>query len=143
MPASSVPEKSFATPIVAVGVDLIDLDRIERLLDAEGDRFLGRVFTPAERSYCLGKAKPVPSLAARFAAKEAVMKCLGTGWTDGVGFTQIEVTRDVRGAPGIELSGRAAAVAKERGIGGFRLSLSHGEHAAVAFAVAVEAPGRS
>lgn len=123
--------------IVAVGVDVVELRRIARLLDAEGERFLERVFTPAERGYCLAKLSPVPSLAARFAAKEAVMKCLGTGWGDGVGFRQIEVTRDARGAPGIALQGRAALLAEQGGIRGFRLSLSHGEDVAVAFAVAV------
>lgn len=126
--------------IVAVGVDLVELDRIERLLDADGERFLARVFTPAEQAYCFGKAKPVPSLAARFAAKEAVMKCLGTGWTQGVGFAQIEITRDAAGQPSVQLSGRAADAAALRHISGFRLSLSHGEHAAIAFAVAVGAP---
>jgi holo-[acyl-carrier protein] synthase len=136
MPAS-LPRMKNLPAIIAVGVDLVELDRIERLLDAEGDRFLSRVFTAQERAYCLGKAKPVPSLAARFAAKEAVMKCLGTGWTDGVGFAQIEVTRDAAGQPGVMLTGRAAEVARARAITSFRLSLSHGEHTAIAFAVAV------
>ncbi len=140
MPSLPAPEKSLPPVIVAVGVDLIELHRIERLLDAEGERFLARVFTPAERAYCLGKAMPVPSLAARFAAKEAVMKCLGTGWTQGVGFGQIEVTRDAAGQPGIALTGRAAEVAAARAITGFQVSLSHGEQSAVAFAVALGGP---
>ncbi|HLU38141.1 MAG TPA: holo-ACP synthase [Planctomycetota bacterium] len=139
MPGLPGREKSFASAIVAVGVDLVDLDRIERLLDAEGDRFLARVFTAAEREYCMARARPVPSLAARFAAKEAVMKCLGTGFGEGVGFAQIEVVRSPRGEPSVALHGRAAAVAAERGIAGFRLSLSHGDRQAIAFAVALAA----
>ncbi|MEZ5964874.1 MAG: holo-ACP synthase [Planctomycetota bacterium] len=132
-----MPEKNPAPAVIAVGVDLVELHRIERLLDAEGERFLRRVFTPAEQAYCMAKAKPVPSLAARFAAKEAVMKCLGTGWSEGVGFTQIEVTRDPKGCPEIQLAGRAAEVAQSRSIAAIRLSLSHGEATAIAFAVAV------
>lgn len=137
MPGLRVPEKSFAAVIVAIGVDLIDLHRIERLLEAEGERFLQRIFTPAERAYCMAKTNPVPSLAARFAAKEAVMKCLGTGWTEGVGFAQIEVTRDARGCPGITVQGRAQEVALARAIREFQLSLSHGEQTAIAFAIAI------
>lgn len=140
MPTPSVSEKSLAAVLVSVGVDLVEIDRIERLLDADRDRFLERVFTASERSYCMAKANPIPSLAARFAAKEAVMKCLGTGWSDGVGFTQIEVTRDARGQPGVALTGRARDVARERGISAFHLSLSHGERSAVAFATATGPP---
>ena len=122
--------------IVSTGVDLVDLARIERTLDEQGDRFLRRVFTPAETAYCQGLAQPVPSLGARFAAKEAVMKCLGTGWAQGVGWTQIEVERDEAGAPSVTLSGRAAEVAAERGIARIHLSLSHTDTAAIAMAVA-------
>lgn len=122
--------------IVAVGVDLIEVERVARLWAEGNERFLARVFTPTERAYCLARAHPAESLAARFAAKEAVMKCLRTGWTGGVGFGQIAVTVDESGAPGVELSGEAAAKAAAAGIRRFHLSLSHTTTAAIAFVVA-------
>ena len=114
----------------------MDLDRIQKLCDAQGERFLSRVFTPAEAAYCSEKAQPAASLGARFAAKEAVMKCLGTGWAEGVGFRQIEVVRTDRGAVGIRLTGRAAEVAADLGIARVHLSVSHTDSHAVAMAVA-------
>ena len=122
--------------IVATGIDLVDLARIARVLDAHRGRFLARVFTAAEAEYCQALQRPIPSLAARFAAKEAVMKCLGTGWGQGVTFTQIEVRRDDAGAPSVALGGRAAAIAHARGIARIHLSLSHTDTVAMAMAVA-------
>jgi holo-[acyl-carrier protein] synthase len=124
------------------GVDLVEVARVERALREHGERFLARVYTAGERAYCLAKARPGPSLAARFAAKEAVMKCLGTGWSDGVGFAQIEVVRDRRGAPSLVLHGRAAERARELGIRRWHLSLTHTEHGALAFAIAEGDIGR-
>jgi holo-[acyl-carrier protein] synthase len=122
--------------IVGVGIDTLELQRLERLWQRAGEHFLQRVYTAAERAYCLQQARPVPSLAARFCAKEAVMKCLGTGWTGGVGFRAIEVVRAASGAVAIALHGTAAAVARAQGIRRVHLSLSHNEHSAVAVAVA-------
>lgn len=122
--------------IVAVGVDQIEIARIQRLLTASPERFLQRVFTAAERDYCTRRQRPAESLAVRFAAKEAVMKCLGTGWAHGVGFRQIEVQRAPDGSVGVALHGAAAAVAAGRGIRVVHLSLSHTERCAIAFAVA-------
>ena len=122
--------------IVATGVDLVELSRVEELLSAQRDRFLARVYTPAEIDYCDRQARPTESYAARFAAKEAVMKCLGTGWADGVAFTDVEVVRVDGGAVGIRVTGRSAEVAAERGIARFHLSLSHTDQHAIAFAVA-------
>ncbi len=136
MPLRRAREKRKRAVIVAVGVDLIEVERIQRLWAEGGDRFLARVFTPQERAYCLARANPAESLAARFAAKEAVMKCLGTGWAAGVGFAQIDVTVDARGAPGVSLAGVAAELAAAAGIGRIHLSLTHTASAAVAFAVA-------
>ena len=136
MPLRRAPEKRKRAVIVAVGVDLVEVERVARLWAEGSERFLARVFTPAERAYCLARAHPAESLAARFAAKEAVMKCLGTGWTGGVGFGQIGVTLDASGAPRVELSGEAAARAAAAGITRFHLSLSHTATAAIAFVVA-------
>lgn len=122
--------------IVATGVDLVELPRIEKMLAEHGDRFLNRVLTAAEAEYCTSQARPATSLGARFAAKEAVMKCLGSGLTEGVAFRQIEVIRNDAGAVGIRLSGRAADLAQRLGIARVHVSLSHTAAHAVAMAVA-------
>jgi holo-[acyl-carrier protein] synthase len=122
--------------IVAIGSDLIDVARIEGLWRRRGDAFLARILAPAERDYCRGLAQPAPSLAARFAAKEAVMKCLGTGWAQGVGFRDIEVVRSDSGAVNVALHGVAAATADRLGIRRVHLTLSHERGLALAFAVA-------
>lgn len=122
--------------IVAIGVDVLEIARIARLLRTMGPRFLDRVYTPLEQGYCASLQAPAPSLAARFCAKEAVMKCLRTGWTRGVRFRDIEVCRDAHGAVAVRLHGQAAGVAAARGIRRIHLSLSHHGTHALAFAVA-------
>jgi len=122
--------------IVAVGVDSVAIARIHRLWQQGGERFLARVFTEHERDYCIGRANTAESLAARFCAKEAVMKCLGTGWGDGVGFLQIEVVRDGAGAVTLAVTGRAAAAARQRRIRTFHVSLTHTADTATAFVIA-------
>jgi len=122
--------------IVAVGVDVIAIARVQALLVRTGERFLQRVFTAAERDYCVRRGRPAESLAARFAAKEAVMKCLATGFGGGIGFRDIEVVRELSGAVSVRLHAGAAAVAAARGIRHLHLSLSHSEHQAVAFVIA-------
>jgi holo-[acyl-carrier protein] synthase len=122
--------------IASVGVDTIEIERVHALWQRTGERFLQRIFTAAERDYCLTRGRPAASLAARFAAKEAVMKCLGTGWGSGVEFRGIEVVRANSGEVHVVLHDGAAAVAHRRGIRRIHLSLSHNEHTAIAFAVA-------
>jgi holo-[acyl-carrier protein] synthase len=113
---------------LSVGVDIIEIDRVAATLARFGDRFLQRVYTTGEIAYCRGRA---PQLAARFAAKEAVMKALGTG-TRGVGWQEVEVTRKRSGEPGVALHGRAATRAEKLGIDRLALSLSHSRNYAVA-----------
>jgi holo-[acyl-carrier protein] synthase len=115
----------------AIGVDLIEVDRIASVLARHGERFLGRVFTERERAYC--RCRP-PELAARFAAKEAVAKALGTG-IGAVEWREIEVVRGPSGAPGLELHGRARAQAERLGLGRPLLSLAHTREHAIAFVV--------
>ena len=122
--------------IVAVGVDSIAIQRIDDLWQRAGERFLARVFTTNERSYCLSKHRPAESFAARFCAKEAVMKCLGTGWSEGIGFRQIEVVRDPHGAVAVRLHDTARELATRRGILVIHLSLTHTGDQATAFAIA-------
>jgi holo-[acyl-carrier protein] synthase len=104
---------------------------VQRVLERYGQRFLGRIYTPGEIAYCRGRAQ---NLAARFAAKEATMKALGTG-VRGVGWRDIEVVRHESGAPAIQLHGRAQRRAQRLGILEISLSLSHCQEYAVAFVV--------
>jgi holo-[acyl-carrier protein] synthase len=117
--------------MLTTGVDIIEISRVRRVLERYGQRFLERVYTPGEIGYCRGRA---PNLAARFAAKEATMKALGTG-VRGVGWKDIEVARRESGAPSIRLHGRAKARAQRLGVQEISLSLSHSQEYAVAFVV--------
>lgn len=121
--------------ILGVGLDLVAVERIRRLRERHGERFLRRVFTDAEAQACLTRADPAPSLAARFAAKEAGMKALGTGWGGGVGWLDLEVVGEPGTVPRLVLRGRAAELAGARGVGAVHLSLTHdaGVAAAVVF----------
>lgn len=116
---------------ISVGVDIIEISRVAATVERFGDRFLKRIYTDGEIAYCRGRA---PQLAARFAAKEAVMKALGTG-TRGVGWQEVEVTRERTGEPGIQLHGRAAARAEKLGIDRLALSISHSREYAIASVV--------
>ena len=118
--------------MLAVGVDIIEISRIRKALGKWGARFQARVLTQAEIAYCRGR---VPEIAARFAAKEAVSKALGTGMR-GIGWREIEVLADTRGKPIVRLHGRARARADELNFGSLSISLSHSRNLAVAFVVA-------
>ena len=98
--------------MLTTGIDIIEISRVRGVLERYGQRFLNRIFTPAEIAYCRERA---PNLAARFAAKEATMKALGTG-VRGVGWKDIEVVRHESGAPSIELHGRAKQRAQRLGV---------------------------
>jgi len=122
--------------MLSTGVDIIEIGRVGRVLERYGQRFLDRVYTPAEIAYCRGRA---PNLAARFAAKEATMKALGTG-VRGVGWKDIEVVRHESGAPAIRLHGRAKRRAQRLGLQEIALSLSHSREYAVASVVIQHQP---
>lgn len=122
--------------IVAIGVDSVAIERLAAAWRRNGDRFAQRILTAAEFAYCSTRHRPAESFAARFCAKEAVMKCLGTGWARGIGFHQIEVQRDGDGAVHVALTGAAGARARELGIHRVHLSLTHTETTATAFAIA-------
>jgi holo-[acyl-carrier protein] synthase len=111
--------------IVGIGIDLVEIDRFAGALDRHGDRFEERVFTDAERAFCRGRGDRVLALAARFAAKEACLKALGTGWSGGLGFRDIEVVRDETGPPRLVLAGEAAKRAATVGATRSHVSLTH------------------
>ena len=118
---------------LSTGVDLIEISRIEDAVSRHGERLLKRLFTAAELELCAGRAE---SLAARFAAKEAVAKALGSGIKD-VSWTEIEVLRDAQNAPVLHLYGKALKKAKELGLENWSVSLSHSQKHAIAFVVAI------
>ncbi len=120
--------------MLRTGVDLIEVERIEQAVARFGDRFLARVFTAAELDYC---SKRSSSLAARFAAKEAVSKLLGVGiqHPDGVDWREVEIISGERGDPTLRLHGRAAALAESLGFREISVSLSHTREHAIAFVV--------
>lgn len=125
--------------IIGTGIDVIEVERIERALTRPltGERFRRRVFTEGEIAYCESRGRPrFQSYAARFAAKEATMKAIGTGWNRNAGWHEIEVVRERGRRPTIALSGKAAAFARSRKIATFHLSLTHTERDAIAHVIA-------
>ena len=121
--------------IVGSGIDLVEIARIQHSVDRYGDRFLDRVYTQAEKTYCLRKRNAAESLAARFAAKEAGAKALGTGISQGVNWLEIEVVREPSGRPGLQFHGRAADRAESMGVRNAALSLTHTREMAMASVV--------
>ena len=123
-------------PIIGVGVDIMEIGRFAASL-ANRPRLAERCFTPAEAAYCASRAFPPQHFAARFAAKEAVMKALGVG-LGACELSDIEVVRDEdSGAPDLRLHGKAAVLAEERGVTAWRISLTHTDTAAHAIVIAV------
>lgn len=121
------------TPFLkGIGVDIVEISRIETAIARQGKAFIERVFLPSEQAYCDPHRQPSRSYAARFAAKEAVAKAFGTGIGASVSWLDIEVCRTEAGAPFIVLHGTAAETATTRGVTQILLSLSHSEHYAVA-----------
>ncbi|MFQ5860959.1 MAG: holo-ACP synthase [Dehalococcoidia bacterium] len=118
--------------MLTTGVDIIEIDRIGQVVARWGERFLRRVYTEEELAYCRGR---LPQLAARFAAKEAAMKALGTG-RYGIAWREVQVVRQQGHAPTLQLHGRALERARSLGIERLALSLSHSREYAVAFVVA-------
>lgn len=111
--------------IIGSGIDLTEIPRIQHSMDRYGARFLNRVYTDAEQAYCLRKRHAAESFAARFAAKEAGAKALGTGISHGVSWLEIEVVREASGRPTLRFLGRAAERADRMGVRNASLSLTH------------------
>lgn len=124
--------------IIAHGIDLVDFARIEQMLDRHEQRFLERVFTARELADADKVKNRVEKLAGRFAAKEAVMKLIGTGWRDGIAWTDIEVTNNGLGQPEVNITGRVRRIADEKHIEQITLSITHTSNFAIASAVALQ-----
>jgi holo-[acyl-carrier protein] synthase len=123
--------------IVAHGIDLVDRPRIKQLIDRHGQRFLDRVFTPAEQAYANKNRDSIEKLAGRFAAKEAVLKLMGTGWRGKIAWTDIEVVNNQFGQPKVTLSGEVRKIADKLGITDISISITHTANFAIASAVAL------
>jgi holo-[acyl-carrier protein] synthase len=121
--------------IVGTGIDIVEVPRVAQSIERFGDRFLNRVFTPAEIRYCQPKANRTERFAARFAAKEAAMKAIGTGMRGGVSWQDFEVGREPGGRPTMVFHGKAAEVARALGVRRTHLSVSHTQGHAIAYVV--------
>lgn len=133
-------DDALAAPIandqVGLGVDIVEIARMKRILERTPS-FSAKVFSEEERAYCDAHVNPEVHYATRFAAKEAVLKALGTGFADGIGVRDVEVQRNAKGKPLVRLSGRAEEVAAELGVREIPLSLSFTHSEAVACAMAI------
>jgi holo-[acyl-carrier protein] synthase len=126
--------ESVGKVIFGIGTDIIEVERIEQQIHKESG-LKQRLFTPQEISYCDSKKNPAQYFAARFAAKEAFMKALGTGWRDGLAFGEIEIVNDALGKPQLVLHGKAAEMIAGRGVTRTMVSLSHVKQTAMAIVI--------
>ena len=111
--------------IIGLGVDIAEVGRIKAAIERHGETFLRRLYTPAEREYCERFKNKYERFAGRFAAKEAAMKALGTGWSRGVRWVDVEVVRQKGGRPTVKLHGEAAKIADGLGVKNISLSITH------------------
>ena len=120
------------TVIVGLGLDVAEIDRIEAAIKRHPAAFIERIYTPAEAAYCQRYANPYERYAGRFAVKEAAMKALGTGWTRGVRWRDIEVVREPSGKPTLRLEGAARAIADGLGVKHIAVTITHSGNLAIA-----------
>ncbi len=126
--------------IYGIGIDVVEVDRIEAAIARQGEAFIARLFTRAERDYCERQSRPALHFAARFAAKEAVSKAFGTGIGGQAGWLEMEVVRGGSGAPKMVFHGNAADFLKSEGIAEVQVSLTHARDYAAANAIALRLP---
>jgi holo-[acyl-carrier protein] synthase len=129
--------------IVGVGTDIVECLRVGRMIERHGELFLRRVYTEQEVRYCQARRRAVEHFAGRWAAKEAILKCLGTGWTRGLDWTDMEVRPDPAGRPRVNLFGGVRDLAESLHVGDILLSISHCRAYATAYAVAVRTEPRA
>jgi len=123
--------------IIAHGIDLVDCPRIEEMINRHGERFIDRVFTVAEKAYAEKNKNSVEKYAGRFAAKEAILKLMGTGWRGKIAWTDIEIINNKNGQPKVTLYGEVKSIADELGISQVSISITHTANFAIASAVAL------
>jgi len=123
--------------IIGHGIDIVETARVANMLEEHGERFLNRCFTEGEQAYSTDRRRYLEHLAGRFAAKEAILKVLGTGWRGGIAWTDAEVVREPSGKPTVRLHGKCREVADDLGITEWWLSISHIHSHATASAIGV------
>lgn len=123
--------------IIGIGTDITECLRIAQMIERHAELFINRVFTPQETKFCQSRKHATQHFAGRWAAKEAALKALGTGWRRGIRWRDVEVISEGRGAPTIELHGEVRNVAKQLGIDRVMLSIAHCRSHATAYAIAV------
>ena len=123
--------------IVSHGIDMVDCERLSESIEKHGERFLNRVFTKTELAYCRDRKRELEHLAGRFAAKEAVLKVLGTGWTNGIAWDEIEILNEPSGRPTVHLHGKCRELADAMHLANILISISHIETHAIASAIGV------
>ena len=126
--------------ILGIGTDIVECPRIGKMIEQHGELFLRRVYTEREIRYCQARKHAIEHFAGRWAAKEAILKALGTGWSRGICWTDLEVRNGPAGGPLVYMGGGAKDVARGRGVGDVLVSISHCRTYATAFAVALKAP---
>jgi holo-[acyl-carrier protein] synthase len=137
---NAIETRSDSMPIVGHGIDIVETARIKHMHEEHGQRFLDRVFTANEQKYCAANPRRYfEHLAGRFAAKEAVLKVLGTGWRGGIAWTDIEILPEPSGQPRITLTGESLRIAEQIGICRWHVSISHIETHATASAIGLRA----
>lgn len=124
--------------IVGIGTDIVECVRIAQMIEKHGEVFLTRVYSEGEIRYCQVRKNSTEHFAGRWAAKEAILKCLGTGWTRGLCWTDMEIRNEPGGAPKVYLAGAAKERAQELRIADMLLTISHCRAFATAFAIAVK-----
>ncbi len=122
---------------VAHGIDLVDCPRIEQMIQRHGERFVNRVFTATEQAYARANKNETEKLAGRFAAKEAVLKLIGTGWRGKIAWTDIEIINNASGQPEVTIAGEVKRIADELGIEHISVSITHTANFAIASAIAL------
>jgi holo-[acyl-carrier protein] synthase len=123
--------------VVGIGTDIVECLRIAQMIERHGELFVGRVYTPQEIEYCSGRKAATQHYAGRWAAKEAALKAIGTGWVRGISFRDVEVVSDSAGQPSIVLSGGALDICQKRGIERVLITMAHCRSHATAYAVAL------
>ena len=123
--------------VLGIGTDIVECLRIAQMIERHGELFIGRVFTPAEVEYCSIRKSATQHYSGRWAAKEAILKAIGTGWVRGISWQDMEVVNDMGGRPEVQLSGGAAEACQKRGIRKVLVSISHCRSHATAYAIAL------
>lgn len=126
--------------VIGIGTDIVECLRIAQMIERHGELFLSRVFTQHELDYCQARKASTQHFAGRWAAKEAVLKALGTGWSRGISWKDVEIRNELNGKPHVALGGGAREACENLGIGEMLISISHCRHYATALAIATGRP---